>query len=61
MEQILRSWGTLSDNNKILLKKALAAGVFLYIVLLAIHDLLPYFLLIIGTLFLYKWTKKKLD
>ncbi len=59
MDQFLRTFETLSDENKVLLKKSLAAGVLLYIVLLAIHDLLPYALVGIGALLLFKWSKSE--
>ncbi len=48
MERFLKTLENLSEENRLLLKKSLAAGVVLYILLLAIHDLLPYALVFTG-------------
>ncbi len=58
MEQLIKTWDALGDENKVLFKKSLAIGVLVYILLLAIHDLLPYALLG-GCIYLfYKWLNK---
>ena len=58
MEQLLKTWSTLSDDNQLLIKKGIAAGFALYILLLAIHDLLPYALVSCGVFFLYNKINK---
>ncbi len=58
MEQLLKTWNDLGDENQLLLKRGLFFGVLLYIVLLAIHDLLPYALVGAAALFLYKRINK---
>ncbi len=59
MEQLLKTWSSLSDENQLLLKKSLAAGVMVYILLLAVHDLLPYALVCLAVFFLYKSISNK--
>ena len=57
MEQLGKSWESLSKENQHLLKKGVAVGIVVYILLLIIHDLLPYALTAIGLYFLYQWAK----
>ncbi|KGG12148.1 MULTISPECIES: hypothetical protein [Prochlorococcus] len=58
MELLVKAFERLGEENKLLLKKALFAGVILYVLLLAIHDLLPYALAAGGCFYLYRWLSK---
>ena len=55
MEHLLKGWEKLGDENQRLFRKGVLAGLFLYIALLVVHDLLPYVLVMLGGLGAYKW------
>ena len=59
MEQLIKTWSEIGEENKLLFKKSLVLGIFLYILLLAIHDLLPYALLGGCVYILFKWLNQK--
>ncbi len=59
MEQLIKTWGELGDENKLFFKKSLVLGIFVYILLLAIHDLLPYALFVGCAYILLKWLNQK--
>ena len=59
MEEIEKRWDSIGQDNQLLIKKGIVAGIALYVVLLVVHDLLPYALIMIGTYFLYKWIAKQ--
>ncbi|ABX09136.1 hypothetical protein [Prochlorococcus marinus] len=59
MESLLKTWNGLSEENQLLLKKSLVWGLLFYILLLALHDLLPYALTGVAVFYLYRWVLKK--
>lgn len=58
MDVLLKTWGNLSKENQLLLKKTLLGGFILYVILLALHDLMPYVLIGFGTYYLYHLVNK---
>ena len=59
MESLVKTWESLSEEKQLLLKKCCLAGLALYILLLAVHDLMPYALVLLMTFYLYKFVSKK--
>ena len=59
MEEIEKRWDSIGQDNQLLIKKGIVAGIALYVVLLVVHDLLPYALITIGAYLLYKWITKQ--
>ncbi len=58
MDSLVKKWEALSESNQLLFKKSLIAGVGLYVILLAIHDLMPYAIIGASGFYLYKLIKQ---
>ena len=54
MNSLIKTWDSLGEANQLLLKKGILAGIALYVILLAIHDLMPYAILAGIAFYLYK-------